>query len=95
MPHILRLALVHHADNLFLTVDNSFNGDLCYDAEGALLSSKRSYRERGVGMESIYVSLAHYHGMMEFTAEDGLFEVSIALTTTTVRTDNEEVPDAS
>ena len=95
MPHILRLALVHHADNLFLTVDNSFNGDLCYDAEGALLSSKRSYRERGVGMESIYVSLAHYHGMMEFTAEDGLFEVSIALTTTTMRTDNEEVPDAS
>ena len=95
MPHILRLALVHHADNLFLTVDNSFNGDLCYDAEGGLLSSKRSYRERGVGMESIYVSLAHYHGMMEFTAEDGLFEVSIALTTTTMRTDDEEVHDAS
>ena len=77
---ILRLALVHQADLLFLTMDNSFDGTLRYDANGNLLSSKRAHSERGIGLESIRTSLARYDGTMEVTAEDGLFAVDIILT---------------
>ena len=91
VPRILRLALVHQADTLFLTVDNSFDGKLRYDAEDHLLSSKRGYSERGVGMESIHASLARYNGTMEIAAEDDLFAVSIVLTAAIMRTSDEEV----
>jgi len=77
---ILRLALVHQADLLFLTMDNSFDGTLRYDADGNLLSSKRDHSEHGIGLESIRTSLARYDGTMEVTVEDGLFAVDITLT---------------
>ena len=81
-PRILRLALVHQGDTLFLTADNSYDGALRYDAEEHLLSSKRGYTERGIGMESIRASLAHYDGTMEIAAEGELFTVSIVLQAT-------------
>ena len=87
-PRILRLALVHQGDMLFLTADNSYDGALRYDAEEHLLSSKRSYTERGIGMESIRASLAHYDGTMEIAAEGELFAVSIVLQATAVRAAN-------
>ena len=87
-PRILQLALIHQGDTLFLTVDNSYDGELRYDAEEQLLSSKRGYTERGIGMESIRASLAHYGGTMEIAAEGALFAVSIVLQTTAVRAAN-------
>ena len=87
-PRILRLALVHQGDMLFLTADNSYDGALRYDAEEHLLSSKRGYTERGIGMESIRASLEHYGGTMEIAAEGELFTVSIVLRTTTERAAN-------
>ena len=81
-PRILRLALVHQGDTLFLTADNSYDGALRYDAEEHLLSSKRGYTERGIGMESIRASLAHYDGTMEIAAEGDFFTVSIVLQAT-------------
>ena len=81
-PRILRLALVHQGDTLFLTADNSYDGELRYDAEEHLLSSKRGYTERGIGMESIRASLEHYGGTMEIAAEGELFAVSIVLQAT-------------
>ena len=87
-PRILRLALIHQGDTLFLTADNSYDGALRYDAEEHLLSSKRGYTERGIGMESIRASLAHYDGTMEIAAEGELFTVSIVLRTTAERAVN-------
>ena len=87
-PRILQLALIHQGDTLFLTMDNSYDGALRYDAEEQLLSSKRGYTERGIGMESIRASLAHYGGTMEIAAEGALFAVSIVLQTTAVRAAN-------
>ena len=87
-PRILRLALVHRGDMLFLTADNSYGGALRYDAEEHLLSSKRGYTERGIGMESIRASLAHYDGTMEIAAEGELFTISIVLRTTAERAAN-------
>ena len=87
-PRILRLALVHQGDMLFLTADNSYDGALRYDAEEHLLSSKRGYTERGIGMESIRASLAHYDGTMEIATEGELFAVSIVLQATAVRAAN-------
>ena len=87
-PRILQLALIHQGDTLFLTVDNSYDGELRYDAEEQLLSSKRGYTERGIGMESIRASLEHYGGTMEIAAEGELFAVSIVLQTTAVRAAN-------
>ena len=81
-PRLLRLALVHQGDTLFLTADNSYDGELRYDAAGNLLSSKRGNAERGIGMESIRTSLARYDGTMEIAPEDDLFAVSIVLRTT-------------
>ena len=66
---------------LFLTMDNSFDGTLRYDADGNLLSSKRGCIEHGIGMESIRASLARYDGAMEVAVEDGLFSVDMTLTT--------------
>lgn len=73
---------------LFLTMDNSYDGELRYDAEEQLLSSKRGYTERGIGMESIRASLAHYGGTMEIAAEGALFAVSIVLQATAMRAAN-------
>ena len=87
-PRILRLALVHQGDMLFLTADNSYDGALRYDAEEHLLSSKCGYTERGIGMESIRASLAHYDGTMEIAAEGELFAISIVLQATAVRAAN-------
>ena len=87
-PRILRLALVHQGDMLFLTADNSYDGALRYDAEEHVLSSKRGYTERGIGMESIRASLAHYDGTMEIAAEGELFAISIVLQATAVRAAN-------
>ena len=87
-PRLLRLALVHQGDMLFLTVDNSYDGELHYDTEGHLLSAKRSNAERGIGMESIRTSLAHYDGTMEISPEDDLFAVSIVLRATKDRATN-------
>ena len=87
-PRLLRLALVHQGDTLFLTADNSYDGELRYDAAGHLLSSKRGCTERGIGMESIRTSLARYDGTMEISPEDDLFAVSIVLRTTKTRAAN-------
>ena len=87
-PRLLRLALVHQGDMLFLTVDNSYDGELHYDADGHLLSAKRSNAECGIGMESIRTSLAHYDGTMEISPEDDLFAVSIVLRATKDRAAN-------
>ena len=84
-PRLLRLALVHQGDTLFLTADNSYDGELRYDEDGNLLSSKRGNAERGIGMESIRTSLARYDGTMEISPEDDLFAVSIVLRTTKTR----------
>lgn len=89
---ILRLALVHQADILFLTMDNSFDGTLRYDADGNLLSSKRAYIEDGIGMESIRASLARYDGAMEVMVEDGLFSVDMTLTASV--SSHRDVPSA-
>ena len=82
---LLHLALVHQGNTLFLTADNSYDGDLYYDAAGNLLSSKRGNTERGIGMESIRTSLAHYDGTMEISPGDDLFAVSIVLRATANR----------
>ena len=87
-PRLLRLALVHQGDTLFLTADNSYDGELRYDAAGNLLSSKRGNAERGIGMESIRTSLARYDGTMEISPEDDLFAVSIVLRATQDRAAN-------
>ena len=87
-PRLLRLALVHQGDTLFLTADNSYDGELRYDADGNLLSSKRGNAERGIGMESIRTSLARYDGTMEIAPEDDLFAVSIVLRATQDRAAN-------
>ena len=84
-PRILQLALIHQGNTLFLTVDNSYDGALRYDAEEHLLSSKRGYTECGIGMESIRAHLAHYNGTMEIAAEGALFAVSIVLQATAER----------
>ena len=87
-PRLLRLALVHRGDTLFLTADNSYDGELHYDADGNLLSSKRGNAERGIGMESIRTSLARYDGTMEISPEDDLFAVSIVMRATQDRAAN-------
>ena len=87
-PRILQLALIHQGDMLFLTMDNSYDGELRYDAEEQLLSSKRGYTERGIGMESIRASLAHYSGTMEIAPEEDVFAVSIVLHASAMRAAN-------
>ena len=75
----LRLAIEEQAGYLFFVVDNSFDGQAQFNANGMPLSAKRDFKEVGIGIESIQASLARYHGTMDIKTEQKNFEVSIMM----------------
>ena len=75
----LKLNIVKMNGYLILTLDNSFNGEIVSDEDDNLLSAKRGFAKRGVGLDSIRYSLEHYHGEFSTTVQDRIFEASILL----------------
>ena len=64
---------------LVITLDNTFNGELRQDASGCLLSAKRDFSSRGVGLDSINYSVEQYGGTFQTKVSADLFEASVML----------------
>ncbi len=70
---------LEEADRVYLTFDNSFDGELRPAGDDAYLSRKRKYATRGVGITSIRAIVRKYDGDLRITAEDGVFRLSLLL----------------
>lgn len=66
-------------DRIYITFDNSFDGELKADGKDAFLSRKRGYSTSGVGITSIRAIVAKYRGDIRISAEDGVFRLSVLL----------------
>ena len=62
---------------LLVTVDNTFEGELRQDPNGALLLEKRG--GSGLGLESVRHIAARYGGMLRTECRDGMFCASVLL----------------
>jgi len=72
---------------LGITVDNSFNGEIRKDGD-LFLSSKRE--GAGIGIASVRAVARKYGGLAKFEAKDGVFQVSVLLSRSTVSPDQRE-----
>lgn len=70
---------LEEADRVYLTFDNSFDGELRLAEDDAYLSRKRGYTTSGVGITSIRAIVKNYGGDLRITAEDGVFRLSLLL----------------
>ncbi|MBQ8623974.1 MAG: GHKL domain-containing protein [Oscillospiraceae bacterium] len=75
----IRIGSSEHADRLYLTFDNSFDGKLKTDYKNMILSRKRDYSRAGVGIQSIHAVVQKYGGLMNIEAKDGVFCLSLTL----------------
>ncbi len=66
-------------DRIYMTFDNSFNGELKASGDNAFLSHKRGFTIAGVGIPSIRAIVKKYDGDMRIDAKDGVFKLSILL----------------
>ena len=62
---------------LFLTVDNTFSGDLKLNRQGQYLSTKR--KGSGLGLTSVSSIISRYGGTLDIRHDNGVFRVSIML----------------
>lgn len=65
-------------NSIVLTLDNSFNGKCVYSGN-KLLSSKRDYREPGIGLASVEDITNKYQGELQVKQKDKVFCVSVLL----------------
>lgn len=66
-------------DRVYITFDNSFDGELKADGKNTFLSRKRDYTASGIGIASIRAIVKKYNGDLHIAAEDGVFRLSILL----------------
>lgn len=66
------------AGQLFITIDNSFDGSYKKDGEN-FLSSKRDYKAQGFGMSSIASVAGKYGGQIRTDEKDNVFSLSIVM----------------
>lgn len=63
---------------LVLTLDNTFDGSCAYSGD-RLLSSKRDYKEPGIGLASVAAITDKYQGELRVKQKDNIFCVSVLL----------------
>lgn len=68
---------------LVLTLDNTFDGTCIFNGD-QLLSSKRGYKEPGIGLGSVAAVTNKYNGELKIKQENNIFRVSILLNGMTV-----------
>ncbi len=66
-------------DNLAIVVQNSFVGNIMYDKEGNVISTKEDNGNHGYGLKSVYIAVQKYKGLYCATGEDGEYKVEIYL----------------
>jgi len=82
----LRIDIEYSRGVLFITVKNSFDGEVRYTQEGGtkriaagLLASRKDGREHGHGLKNIQRAVEKYNGQMKITHEGNIFSVSLML----------------
>ena len=64
-------------NTIFLTIDNTFDGELKHSKDGSYLSTKLN--GNGLGLMSVRSITEQYHGTFEIETQENLFCVSVAL----------------
>ena len=64
-------------NTIFLTIDNTFDGELKQSKDGSYLSTKLN--GNGLGLMSVRSITEQYHGTFEIETQENLFCVSVAL----------------
>ena len=73
----IRIIAKLNGTNLFITMDNSFDGNISKSSNG-FLSSKRN-NKAGIGLSSVKFIAEKYNGSVEFSAEGKIFKSNIFL----------------
>jgi sensor histidine kinase YesM len=73
----IRITAKLNGTNLFITMDNSFDGNVSKSDNG-FLSSKRN-NKTGIGLSSIKFIAEKYNGNVQFSAEGHIFKSNIFL----------------
>lgn len=74
----IKLRISTFAENLMLTVDNTFDGILLME-NGEIFSRKRGNGKKGVGLTSVAAAAEKYGGELRYEEKDGWFMVSVML----------------
>lgn len=73
----IRIVSKLNGTNLFITMDNSFDGNILKSSNG-FLSSKRNNKP-GIGLSSVKFIAEKYNGNVEFSAEGKIFKSNVFL----------------
>ena len=78
---IIKLTVEASKGNLFIKVDNTFDGVVKYaDSEGKKnITTKKSGDNHGYGLKNVRKSVEKYNGHIDITCEDNVFSVAILM----------------
>lgn len=65
--------------NLAIIIENSFNGHICRNKKGKMLTVKSDKLNHGIGLDSIQKSVDKYHGIMKTVVTERVFILEILL----------------
>lgn len=74
----IKLRISTYAENLMVTIDNTFDGLLVIE-NGEVLSRKRGNGKKGIGLSSVAAVAEKYGGELRYEERDGWFMVSVML----------------
>ena len=67
-------------ENLFIRVDNSFDGEVKYDdKKEKTIVTRKDGDNHGYGLKNIQKSIEKYNGHLDISHEDNIFSVGILL----------------
>ena len=69
---------------LFLNLKNTFNGEIKYNKEENTIVSKKESDLHGYGLKNIKKTIEKYHGCMEISEKEKLFNIDILLYTQSI-----------
>lgn len=75
----IKLNMRMDINNLFIVVENSFDGHVNRRKEGKLLTVKTDMINHGIGLDSIQKSVNKYHGIMKTHFTESVFVLEILL----------------
>lgn len=62
---------------LIITAENSYDGDILFDENGVLCTSKTNKDNHGIGLSSVKSAVESVGGTVKLCAEDGIFALSM------------------
>lgn len=76
---IISLVIAKKPPFATIEIENYYSGQLCFDSQGELESSKEDNRLHGLGIKSMKRILETYDGQMTIRTEDNIFDLQIVI----------------